>query len=263
MQPVVPHAAELSDPLRSLAPRPSLEPRPSWPTVSTAVRIVVRTGATDARRWPCSTAWFEEDAMTQSHLVIDFPIKAPANAKALAEELPPLMPDFAKVQDDLGTVHFSRFMVEGDGKLLFVSDIDGEAAPILSGSWSARARCWTPSSNTWTTLPRQQRGSPVGGRQMAEAPCPRASRNVLRLRGCFGAGHQGVRACGGLHRQYVAGHLADIHVHQARAGSCIVRGGGSHSRGSLCNVGCCWDAALLRLGGLRGQPRGLLHHLRR
>ena len=69
--------------------------------------------------------------MTQSHLVIDFPIKAPANAKALAEELPPLMPDFAKVQDDLGTVHFSRFMVEGDGKLLFVSDIDGEAAPHI------------------------------------------------------------------------------------------------------------------------------------
>ena len=36
------------------------------------------------------------------------------------------MPDFAKTQDDLGTVHFSRFMVEGDEKLLFLSDIDGE-----------------------------------------------------------------------------------------------------------------------------------------
>ena len=34
--------------------------------------------------------------MSQSHLVIDFPIKAPANAKALAEELPPLMPDSRK-----------------------------------------------------------------------------------------------------------------------------------------------------------------------
>ena len=69
--------------------------------------------------------------MSQSHLVIDFPIKAPANAKALAEELPPLMPDFAKVQDDLGTVHFSRFMVEGDEKLLFLSDIDGENDPHI------------------------------------------------------------------------------------------------------------------------------------
>ncbi len=64
--------------------------------------------------------------MSQSHLVIDFPIKSPASAKALPEELPALMPDFAKAQDDLGTVHFSRFMVEGDEKLLFLSDIDGE-----------------------------------------------------------------------------------------------------------------------------------------
>ena len=36
------------------------------------------------------------------------------------------MPDFAKTQDQLGTVHFSRFMVKGDEKLLFLSDIDGE-----------------------------------------------------------------------------------------------------------------------------------------
>ena len=80
--------------------------------------------------------------MTQYHLVLDFPIRGPANAKALSDELPPLMPDFAKVQDELGTVHFSRFMVEGDEKLLFLSDIDGEvrqhverlvetAAPLL------------------------------------------------------------------------------------------------------------------------------------
>jgi hypothetical protein len=64
--------------------------------------------------------------MSQSHLTIDFPIKAQASAKALTEELPPLMPDFAKTQDELGTVHFSRFMVKGDQKLLFLSDVDGE-----------------------------------------------------------------------------------------------------------------------------------------
>ena len=62
----------------------------------------------------------------QSHLTIDFPIKSPASAKALTEEMPALMPDFAKTQDDLGTVHFSRFMVKGDEKLLFLSDIDDE-----------------------------------------------------------------------------------------------------------------------------------------
>ena len=64
--------------------------------------------------------------MSQSHLALDFPIKSPASVKALTEELPPLMPDFAKTQDELGTVHFSRFMVKGDEKLLFLSDIDGE-----------------------------------------------------------------------------------------------------------------------------------------
>ena len=64
--------------------------------------------------------------MSQTLLILDFPIKSPASAKALSEELPPLMPDLAKTQDDLGTVHFSRFMVKGDEKLLFVSDIDGE-----------------------------------------------------------------------------------------------------------------------------------------
>jgi hypothetical protein len=64
--------------------------------------------------------------MSQSHLCLDFPIKSPASAKALSEELPPLMPDFAKTQDNLGTVHFSRFMIKGDEKLLFLSDVDGE-----------------------------------------------------------------------------------------------------------------------------------------
>ena len=64
--------------------------------------------------------------MSQNHLTIDFPIKSLASAKALTEELPQLMPDFAKTQDTLGTVHFSRFMVKGDEKLLFLSDVDGE-----------------------------------------------------------------------------------------------------------------------------------------
>ena len=64
--------------------------------------------------------------MSQSHLLGDFPIKGLAIAKALPGELSSLMPDLATAQDDLGTVHFSRFMVEGDEKLLFLSDIDGE-----------------------------------------------------------------------------------------------------------------------------------------
>jgi hypothetical protein len=64
--------------------------------------------------------------MSKSNLVIAFPVKSPADAKALTQELPELTPDLAKVQDELGTVHFSRFMMKGDEKLLFISDIDGE-----------------------------------------------------------------------------------------------------------------------------------------
>ena len=62
----------------------------------------------------------------QSHLVIDMPIRAPASARALPDVLPTLMPELVQAQDELGTVHFSRFMVKGDEKLLFLSDIDGE-----------------------------------------------------------------------------------------------------------------------------------------
>lgn len=68
-----------------------------------------------------------EKRNNRHHLAIDFPIKSPSSAKALNEELPPLMPDLAKLQDELGTVHFSRFMIKGDEKLLFLSDIDGES----------------------------------------------------------------------------------------------------------------------------------------
>ena len=42
--------------------------------------------------------------MSQSHMVLDFPIRGPANAKALPEELPSLMPDLAQAESDLGTV---------------------------------------------------------------------------------------------------------------------------------------------------------------
>ena len=79
--------------------------------------------------------------MSQSHLVIDFPIKGPANAKALPDELPPLMPDFADAQDALGTVHFSRFMVEGDEKLLFLSDINGAVDEHLERLGGSPPRC--------------------------------------------------------------------------------------------------------------------------
>ena len=94
----------------------------------------------------------KENAMSQSHLVIDFPIKGAAHAKALPEELPPLMPALAKAQDELGTVHFSRFMVEGDEKLLFLSDIDGEVDEHIERLVESAGPVFDAIFTTWTTL---------------------------------------------------------------------------------------------------------------
>ena len=136
--------------------------------------------------------------MSQSHLVIDFPIKAPADAKALTEELSPLMPDLEKVQDDLGTVHYSSLWVEGDEKLLFLSDIDGEGAQHIE-------RLVENAGPVFDAIFEHVDDPPVAGnredaRQVAEGPRPSTSVHVLRVRGRVGSGCQGVRTRGGLHR---------------------------------------------------------------
>src|ERR1700734_3042862 len=67
----------------------------------------------------------------QSHITINFPVKSPGDAKALAEGLPPLMPDFAKAQDPVASVHSSRFLPLDDETLLFLADIDGEEEKLF------------------------------------------------------------------------------------------------------------------------------------
>ena len=49
--------------------------------------------------------------MSQSHLVLDFPVRGPAIAKALPEELPAVMPDLAK---EIGRA-FARAVLSGSG----------------------------------------------------------------------------------------------------------------------------------------------------
>ena len=66
----------------------------------------------------------------QSHLTIAFPFKSPDDAQAIADELPPLMPDLAKVADTLGTVHYSRFVILSEKTLLFLADFDSEVEPL-------------------------------------------------------------------------------------------------------------------------------------
>jgi hypothetical protein len=76
--------------------------------------------------------------MSQNHFTLRFPLKAPADAKALAGQLPPLMPAMFKAQDAIGTVHYSRFTVLSDKSLLFLGDFDGEFAALM-GELAKRA----------------------------------------------------------------------------------------------------------------------------
>jgi hypothetical protein len=70
--------------------------------------------------------------MSQSHFTLSFPLKSPVDAKALAEQLPPLMPEFFESEDAIGTIHYSRFTVLSDKTLLFLGDFDGELGALMT-----------------------------------------------------------------------------------------------------------------------------------
>src|SRR5271168_1774985 len=70
--------------------------------------------------------------MSHNHFTLRFPLKAPADAKALAEQLPPLMPALFQAQDAIGTIHYSRFTVLSDKTLLFLGDFDGEFGELMA-----------------------------------------------------------------------------------------------------------------------------------
>jgi hypothetical protein len=69
--------------------------------------------------------------MSQNHLTLRFPLKSGADAKALAQELQPLMPDLFRAEDAIGAVHYSRFTVLSDRTLLFLADFDGDFGPLM------------------------------------------------------------------------------------------------------------------------------------
>jgi len=70
--------------------------------------------------------------MSQNHFTLSFPIKSPADAKALAEQLPPMMPQLFQAQNTIGTVHYSRFTVLSEKTLLFLGDFDGEFGQLMT-----------------------------------------------------------------------------------------------------------------------------------
>lgn len=70
--------------------------------------------------------------MSQNHFTLSLPLKTPADAKSIAEQLPPLMPTMFKAEDSLGTIHYSRFTVLSDKTLLFLGDFDGEFTQLMA-----------------------------------------------------------------------------------------------------------------------------------
>jgi hypothetical protein len=70
--------------------------------------------------------------MSQNHFTLSFPLKSPADAKAVAEQLPPLMPGLFKAEDAIGTIHYSRFTVLDEKTLLFLGDFDGEFGALMA-----------------------------------------------------------------------------------------------------------------------------------
>jgi hypothetical protein len=71
--------------------------------------------------------------MSQNHFTLSFPLKSPADAKGLAEQLPPLMPKLFQAADAIGTIHYSRFTVLSEKTLLFLGDFDGEFGQLMAG----------------------------------------------------------------------------------------------------------------------------------
>ncbi len=70
--------------------------------------------------------------MKQNHFTLRFPLKSPAAAKALAEQLPPMMPGLFQATDNIGRVHYSRFTVLSEKTLLFLGDFDGEFGALMA-----------------------------------------------------------------------------------------------------------------------------------
>jgi|GEM_PF-1034051 len=71
--------------------------------------------------------------MGQNHFTVSFPLKSPADAKAVAEELSARMPELFRANDTIGTVHYSRFTVLSEKTLLFLGDFDGDFDRLMAG----------------------------------------------------------------------------------------------------------------------------------
>ena len=201
--------------------------------------------------------------MSQRHLVLDFPIDSPADAKALAEDLPSLMPDFAKAQDDLGTVHFSRFMIKGDDKLLFISDIDGEVAPHIE-------RLVQAAQPVLELIFKHVDNPPAvsiseNDQRIAKWLKHHVKEPLDEYFAYEDASVQDVKAWAREANLVGTTAQSPSHLHEGQVATARFRpeaGCPVHPRRRSASVRCRGDLALFGLGALRGQSPRLLHHLR-
>jgi hypothetical protein len=70
--------------------------------------------------------------MSHNHFTLGFALKSPADAKAVAEQLPPLMLALFQAEDAIGTIHYSRFTILSEKTLLFLGDFDGEFTQLMA-----------------------------------------------------------------------------------------------------------------------------------
>jgi hypothetical protein len=70
--------------------------------------------------------------MSQNHFTLSFPLKSPADAEALADQLPPMMPALFRAADTIGRIHYSRFTILDEKTLLFLGDFDGEFGALMA-----------------------------------------------------------------------------------------------------------------------------------
>jgi hypothetical protein len=70
--------------------------------------------------------------MSQNHFTVGFPLKSPADAKSLTEQLASKMPVLFQAAEAIGTIHYSRFALLSEKTLLFLGDFDGEFGPLMA-----------------------------------------------------------------------------------------------------------------------------------
>jgi hypothetical protein len=70
--------------------------------------------------------------MSHNHFTLSFPLKSPADAKAVVEDLLPLMQGLFQAEETIGTIHYSRFTVLSEKTLLFLGDFDGDFTELMA-----------------------------------------------------------------------------------------------------------------------------------